>query len=268
MCALASGQMIRATKLAPGLELVCASGLTQAFRPHRHDCYVVGITGCGVQSFAYRGSQHHATQGEAFVIHPDEQHDGRPGTEDGYGYRAAYIDPTLISDALDVPVVPFVKEAVGSNPMLVRVLKDLFAISDSDDSSIMLASCMTDIADVFKAMSDGPKQRQRFVDRRLAGSVRSTLTERAVSGVTMAELEAEHGSDRFTITRQFRRCFGISPQRYIVQRRVEHARELIEGGCDLSDTAQAAGFSDQSHMTRHFVRTLGVTPGQWKRFSV
>ena len=253
--------------LEPGLELVRASNLTQAFRPHRHDCYVVGITQRGVQSFAYRGSQHHAMPGDVFAIHPDEQHDGRPGTEEGYGYCAAYIDPALVSDALGRQSIPFVKEAVGSNPMLIHVMMNLFAHSDIDDDNIARSSCLTDIADVLAAMSDDLKKHRRSVDRKLANRVRTMLADGAVSGVTMTELEAELGFDRFTITRQFRRCFGISPQRYMVQRRVSRARELIERGADLSGAAMAAGFADQSHMTRHFVRTLGVTPGHWRHLS-
>lgn len=268
MCALAAKPRISTFSLAPGVELVRTSGLKQAFRPHRHDCYVVGITERGVQSFSYRGAQYHALPGNTFAIHPDEQHDGRPGTEEGYGYRAAYIYPALVEEALGFRAVPFVKEAVGANQALVRVLIDLFSITDVEKNSIALASCITEIADIFAALSDDPPPRGRLVDERLAGRVRDTLSARAVSGVTMRELELEHGADRFTITRHFRKCFGVSPQRYIVQRRVAQARQLIEKGYRLSDVAQSAGFADQSHMTRQFVSTLGITPGQWQRLSV
>ncbi|MFD1226305.1 helix-turn-helix domain-containing protein [Pseudochrobactrum kiredjianiae] len=45
------------------------------------------------------------------------------------------------------------------------------------------------------------------------------------------------------------------------QRRLQRARKMIAGGTALADAAQAAGFADQSHMTRLFARTYGMSPG-------
>jgi AraC-like DNA-binding protein len=40
-------------------------------------------------------------------------------------------------------------------------------------------------------------------------------------------------------------------------------RHSISLGVSLSDASVMAGFSDQSHMTRHFVKTFGYPPGRW-----
>ena len=52
---------------------------------------------------------------------------------------------------------------------------------------------------------------------------------------------------------------------YVEQLRVQRARQLIEGGTPIATAAVAAGFSDQSHLTRRFKRTLGITPGVFAR---
>ena len=51
-----------------------------------------------------------------------------------------------------------------------------------------------------------------------------------------------------------------------IARRVERAKQLMEGGGDLSmaEVAACAGFSDQSHFSQHFKRLVGVTPGQFR----
>lgn len=67
------------------------------------------------------------------------------------------------------------------------------------------------------------------------------------------------------LSRLFTRCMGTSPHRYLVQVRVQSARTMLcmaTPRLSLAEVAAAAGFSDQSHLTRHFKRTLGVTPGQ------
>ena len=46
-------------------------------------------------------------------------------------------------------------------------------------------------------------------------------------------------------------------------RRLRTARTAIEEGVPLARAAADAGFADQSHMTRQFVRAYGLTPGRW-----
>ena len=50
-------------------------------------------------------------------------------------------------------------------------------------------------------------------------------------------------------------------------RRLEMVRRLLLGGATLASAAMAAGFADQSHMTRHFLKTHGLTPGRWLRYA-
>jgi AraC family transcriptional regulator len=65
---------------------------------------------------------------------------------------------------------------------------------------------------------------------------------------------------------QFQRATGLAPHQYVIGRRVERAKQLLQGGADLSlaDVAAHAGFTDQSQFSHHFKRVLGVTPGQFR----
>ena len=57
------------------------------------------------------------------------------------------------------------------------------------------------------------------------------------------------------------RATGLTPHAYLMQRRIHRARQLIGRGVRLADAAADSGFSDQSHMTRLFVRSFGMAPG-------
>jgi AraC family transcriptional regulator len=89
----------------------------------------------------------------------------------------------------------------------------------------------------------------------------------------------EHLDDRLTLTeiagiaclspyhfsRSFKQAAGVSPRRYIIQRRVERAKTLLRlSDQPLSWVAQEAGFTDQSHLTTEFRRQIGVTPGRFR----
>lgn len=68
----------------------------------------------------------------------------------------------------------------------------------------------------------------------------------------------------FHLSRLFKQATGMTPWQYLIQLRVNHARHLVTAGAgerSLADVARAAGFADQSHLTRHMKRLLGVTPG-------
>jgi AraC family transcriptional regulator len=66
--------------------------------------------------------------------------------------------------------------------------------------------------------------------------------------------------------RQFKRATGLPPHQYFIMRRVERAKQLLQGGGDLplSEVAARAGFADQSRFSHHFKRLVGVTPGRFR----
>ena len=77
--------------------------------------------------------------------------------------------------------------------------------------------------------------------------------------------EAAHLSP-FHLARLFKQALAISPHQYLIQVRVDSARALLAAGCggrSLAEVASAVGFADQSHLTRHFKRIMGVTPRQF-----
>jgi transcriptional regulator GlxA family with amidase domain len=66
--------------------------------------------------------------------------------------------------------------------------------------------------------------------------------------------------------RAFRQSVGMPPHRWLLNRRIEHAQELLGNPqLSLADIALACGFSDQSHFTRMFAASMQISPGLWRR---
>jgi AraC-like DNA-binding protein len=236
-----------------------------AFSPHRHDTYAIGYTTIGVQTFTYRGAALHSRPGDVFVLHPDELHDGRPGTEAGYGYRIVYIAPELIGAAAGGRALPFVAEAVSRHPRLKAAVVAAFPVPGDAADALRHADAIAQIANALNDASGRPRNAGTASHPAAIHRIRDQLMESAGrGGVDLPALEREHGLDRYAIARHFRRAFGVAPHRFRVLRRLDLARRCIEAGESLADAALAAGFADQSHMTRHFRAVYGVTPGQWR----
>jgi AraC family transcriptional regulator len=70
----------------------------------------------------------------------------------------------------------------------------------------------------------------------------------------------------YHFARQFKAATGLPPHQYVIVRRVERAKQLLQLRTDLSlvEVAVCTGFSDQSQFSHHFKRLVGATPGQFR----
>jgi AraC-like DNA-binding protein len=257
------GDWIRAAQPSPGLERTEAHFSGHGFDPHRHDTYAIGFTIDGVQAFRYRGAAQRSTAGEVFVLHPDEVHDGHAGTSAGFRYRILHVEPRLIQEALGgARPLPFVRDAVSVNARLMRALRPALDDLDAPLEDLQREEIVSDLAhalaeaDASMAQPNVPPACRRAVDR-----ARALLDDG--HAVASAELEAVTGLSRYALARHFRACLGTSPYRYLTMRRLDRARTMIRRGTPLADAALACGFADQSHMTRQFKKTYGVSPGRF-----
>ena len=261
-CSLGSDS-IRFGPSANGIERAEVHLAACAFEPHRHDTYAIGITTAGVQTFRYRGSRRVCLPGQLHVLHPDELHDGAAGTDEGFGYRILYIPPDLVRDALGGAELPFVADPVQAPIPATRRIASLLIDIDEPINELTSAEIAAAVADSLVSLSGKARHRQARIDLTAVQLVREYLTVHACEPTPASTLEQVAGIDRFTIARHFRWAFGTSPDRYRTLRRLAVARAAIEGGRSLARAAAEAGFADQSHMTRQFKRTYGLTPGRW-----
>lgn len=248
---------------AEGIERLEAHFRGQAFAPHRHDVYAIGLTLAGVQAFRYRGEQRHCLAGQCHVLHPDEVHDGAAATGAGFGYRMCYVDPALVQDALGGRPLPFVASPVLDTALLpadfAAEVWDLDAALDDVARAVLTVA----VADLLVTAAGETAPRLATLAVEAVTRVRALIASHPEAAVPMAALERESGLDRWTLARHFRALFGTSPGRFRTLRRLDTVRRMIGAGIGLAEASVTAGFADQSHMSRRFKAAYGMTPGAW-----
>ncbi|MGF6999816.1 AraC family transcriptional regulator [Paraburkholderia sp. GAS32] len=269
-CTFERRDWVRVGQSRAGIERIEAFFSGHAYELHRHDTYAMGVTLHGVQCFDYRGSRADSVPGNVMIIHPDEPHNGRAGTEAGFLYRMMYLEPRLVLDALEDRQghLPVIRKAVLDDSRIRIALTTALSDLDSRLEDLQTDQLMISLAETLASYDRSVRKRPVTATCKVAVNRARELLDARWSEVVSSEmLEDATGLDRYTVARHFRSLCGTSPYRYLVSRRLGEARAMIADGEPLMATAIRCGFSDQSHMNRQFKNAFGVTPGQWRALS-
>jgi AraC family transcriptional regulator len=104
-----------------------------------------------------------------------------------------------------------------------------------------------------------------FSPRRLS-RVRELIDSRLHEAITLQELAKEGGYSRSHFLRMFQAATGVTPHRYVLNRRLERAQHLLNHpDLSIAEIAHLCGFSSQAHLTIAFKKVIGLPPGEYRR---
>src|SRR5262249_35657499 len=197
----------RSSRPGGGVELLRAWFGGRAYERHRHGTSAISSTETGVQPFDYRGRMERSLPGEVVVLHPDEMHDGRPGTPAGFGYRIVYVDPARIAAAVRAikgrsTPLPFVREPVSGNATLARAVTAAVWPAPAPRGLDALVLSLAEGLLAGDAQGNVARMAPRF-DHAALERARAYLDGRQTV-VRSGELETVTGLDRYELARQFR----------------------------------------------------------------
>jgi AraC-like DNA-binding protein len=246
-------------------EVLHARFTEHAYPMHTHDSWTLLIVDDGAVRYDLDRHPHGALGSLVTLLPPHVPHDGRAATPAGFRKRVIYLepdalDPALIGPAVDTPGL--------ADPALGRRVRQLHGALALPGEEWQAASRLALIRERLerhlsgRVADPGPAPRP---DPGLADRLRELLDARVAAGVTLEEAARLLHAHPTHLVRAFTARHGLPPHRYLTGRRVDLARRLLLAGHPASGVAQAAGFHDQAHLTRHFRRLLGTTPARYAR---
>lgn len=237
----------------------------RSFPRHTHEEFAFGyMSSRGHETWSCQGLVE-AHKGDVVTVNPGELHDGLGRKDEPRTWHMIHFSLEAVTRLTDWKPdrsefhAPVLKDLTVSG--LVRTAVDTAMNGESDpaelDQLLRLA-----FGKLLRRFDSRPAKVSPLppIDRVLE-QIHSEWSE----PLTLDDLARTAGCSKFKTLRAFSRQIGTTPHAYLVQYRVNRARELLLHGVDAAEAAVACGFVDQSHMTRAFKRQVGLPPKQYLR---
>jgi AraC-like DNA-binding protein len=242
----------------PAEPVLMLAGRTTSYAIEPRGEYVFGIVASGSMRAARGRRRYLVRPGQLVAWDPSDAHSGESAQPWSARLMVVEADENLLGNvAFPAPVL--------SDPLLagafVRLHKLLEGATTRLERDSELTTWLHAVVDRHSTTRTATTSAGDAEFRR----ARDHLTEHAERSIGLAELAAVAGTDKFQLIKLFRERTGLPPHALQIAHRVRRARKLLEAGHPAAEAAARTGFTDQSHLHRHFTRSLGFTPGQYQR---
>ncbi|MCK1447076.1 AraC family transcriptional regulator [Bradyrhizobium sp. 2] len=257
-----------------GTELFRAAEISHRFPVHAHDSYAIPLVEQGAMKSFYRRETHIISCGMLDIVNPGEPHTGEPAHDLGWTYRCLYIDAHLMSaiasELADKLVAPPIFRGIPSEAGLFM---RLIALCDRLEiprqvglaEDVELRELLAQLIGRYTRPSGEVSVARR--ENQALNRARNFIEDNYDRSMRLHDLAELTGLNPIYLVRAFRNAFGLPPHSYQRRVRIDRAREQLRQGREIARVAAETGFSDQSHLTRHFKAVVGVTPGAYRRGS-
>jgi len=231
-----------------------------AYPSHTHDTWTLLVVDTGTVAYGLEHHQHATVNSQVTLLPPHVPHDGRSATDEGFAKRVVYLDAETIGAhradrAVDHPS--------WHDPALRKAVDQLHTALHRQGDAFEAEERLAMVTERLAAHLDRRQEPASRRDQPLARRLQNLLDSRTVEGIGLTEAAALLEASPTHLVRAFRQETGMPPHRYLIGRRLDHARGLLLEGHRVAEVAATTGFHDQAHFTRQFRRLLGVPPGAY-----
>lgn len=250
----------------PFIEVKEGAWKSYSIREHSHDELAIGFVEKGGSTITCNTLEFKIKEGQSILIPPGTIHLCRPDDLRRYRFTMLYIDPDWFKAAFKIEpagikpqIKPLDDQAVeekdrflalfktGSDPLDMEVAAILFL------GNFMFGSF--DIQTLKLPSIDGQTELE---------GIRDYMDQNFSEQIQLDDLARISGMTKFSLLRKFKAYYKLSPHVYIINKRINLAKQLLLEGKTVARTAVTCGFFDQSHFAKTFRQYVGIAPVDYK----
>lgn len=235
-------------------------GQNHASRKHVHDELAIALVTGGRSVFHFDGNEYSIHEGQLVMIGPGFVHRCCPESASEWRFYMLFVDPAWL-DTIGLPgpdrpcfiVKDLETEAFQS---LVLQFEGLCRAGENKEESLLYL--------VDQAFSDSEKSLLLLntggTEEDAADLISKYILSHLSEPVSLDELAELAGMNKFMMIRHFAQRFNTTPHAWQIIQRMNAARRYLEKNHSIVETAHELGFYDQSHFSRIFKESFGMTP--------
>lgn len=247
-------------------------GRRLSHEPHAHATFSIGAIIGGQSTYLNGHHTRHIAAGSLVLINPGVVHACNPLPDQPWAYRMFYVDAAWLAalqrrlglssaDGLQ----PFAEQH-STDAQLFAGLERLYAqLTAAGASDVALQTAASEFFQ-FLLQRLTPAQSAPAQAKLLRAA--EYIRQRCLQPLALEQIGAAVQLSPSYLIRAFKAQYGLTPHGYLIDCRLQLAREGLRRGEPIAEVAARAGFADQAHLQRLFKRALAATPGQYRQPSV
>ncbi|WP_405114433.1 AraC family ligand binding domain-containing protein [Paenibacillus sp. FSL K6-1217] len=225
------------------------------YKKHCHEEYAVGVTLRGIQQYTLDGSRQASHRNGVMLFNPEQIHDGSSYDRAGIDYVMLYLKPDLMAELLGKQELRFTTPIVYDRELAQCICNLSHAVQSGADES--LGSEL--LVQLSNLLSHTEIQTPRRMNNAFVTKAKEMMYCSLDQVLRLDDLAREFNLSKYQFIREFKAHTGTSPYQFFLNCKVEHARQSIEKNKDIYSAVAAFGFTDLTHLNRHFKSVYGLT---------
>ncbi|MCW8278712.1 AraC family transcriptional regulator [Pseudomonas sp. PCH199] len=247
-----------------------ADGREVCYTRHSHAHFSIGAITAGRSTYVHEQSQFEVSAGTVVLMNPGDVHACNPIDDQPWSYLMLYVDAAWLTDLQHQlgfsDDLAFRRFAVTHKPdaYLFDGLNNLYEVLVDQQQDFLRkhSAAVEFFTEVQLRLNpvDQPLREPNFKLERAADFIRDHCTQM----LKLEDICEEAQLSPSYLIRAFKQHYGMTPHAFLVNQRIQFARDQLRNGKLIADVALEAGFSDQAHFQRAFKQHLAATPGQYR----
>lgn len=210
--------------------------------------------------------------GSVFIMNMRERWQcERPEAYDDLSLRIGFSAFRALARALGFPGIKGLAPVLGQADPVLAALGSAWVSAvesgEGDETPLMQQLARTLFVHVIGAygVHEAGEGSRRLLSQAQEDAAKAFMRAQAGRNISVAEIAAAAGLSRGYFSKAFSETVGSTPFRWLMSYRIQRAKDMLVDGLPIAQIAAACGFSDQSHLSRVFLRETGVSPAQWRK---